>query len=508
MHPYHRATPSVSDIKAKFEANNNSNNLRQRPQTPPPKAGQVADMSPSLPKRAARAAQQALQPSIDSIIDSVPANAVSPAAIRPHTSKHPSWVGPKPPGKREPSIAAMKQSITITFSSPGLRPPVYIGTDLTDPQWEPLEMDGEQTDKGEYTFCKSFMAEEGEYQYKLRLGPGDWWICDDSKPKVDDGNGNENNLAVVLADPVPPSKDEPEQQPLDKVDSVTSSGAGPLLRHETLAPPGATPQDEDDDEEDHEGPPLLRHESIAPSSHEQNHSPLFRHESMAIDDKMHNEIPHHPRNARNSSADSIPQEADPNDPSLEHFPTDHKGIMAHLDRTRNSIQEDETSDDVGSPSQSPANSAIASVSPSLPSVREDDDGELDQLRQEARAAAKAEEEEMLSPNADVPTLRIVDIDKDRPAAPITPPETPKEDDDDKELIDSPMSSRIRVEQVKKVVREKVTRAQEKLQEQTEQAKQSAIPGMFLVLSLAVALASAGVAWWYFKAGGDKVVTDV
>ncbi|KAF2165319.1 hypothetical protein M409DRAFT_24169 [Zasmidium cellare ATCC 36951] len=468
-------------------------------------------MSLSPPKRVARAAQQALQPSIDSNIDSVPANAVSPAATRPHTSKHPSWVGPKPPGRKTPSIVPMKQPITITFSSPGLRPPVYIGTDLTDPQWDPVEMDGEQTDKGEYTFCKSFMAEEGEYQYKLRLGPGDWWICDDSKPKVDDGNGNENNLAVVVADPTPPpppSKDE-QHPSLDTVDSVTgssASGSGPLFRHETLAPPAGAPRDKEDDEEV-ERPPLLRHESIAPSSHEQNHSPLFRHESMAIDDKLHNEPPPQFRNARKSSSDSIPQEADPNDPSLEVFPTDHKGIMEHLNRTRSSIQEDETSDDVASPSQSPANSAIASVSPSLPSVREDEDGELDHLREEAGRAVDAENEELLSPNSDVPTLRIVDVDMDRPAAPITPPETPKEDDDDKELVDSPMTSRMKVEQLKQVVREKVTRAQEKLQENTEQVKSSAIPGFFLVLSFAVALASAGVAWWYIKTGADNVVVD-
>lgn len=473
MHPYHRAANSVSDIKAKFEANNTTaSNPRQRPQTPP-SANQVADMSTS-PKRVNRAQQQALTPSIDSIIDSVPANAISPAAARPHTKKHPSWVGPKPSGRKTPSIAAMKQPITITFSSPGLRPPVYIGTDLTDPQWDPIEMDSEQTDRGEWTFCKSFMAEEGEYQYKLRLGPGDWWICDDSKPKLDDGAGNENNLVVVVAEASPASK-EPEQQSLDKVDSVIAPG--PLMQHETFAPAVTAQQDDEKEDEHHEEAPLLRHESIAPSSYEQSHSPLFRHESMAIDDKRHDDLPQRlRRTSKSSSSDSIPQEADPNDPSLEVFPTDHKGIMEHIERTRKSIQEDETSNDVGSPVSS-SNSAIASASPSLPSVREDEDDEVEQLRQEAAAVAKAESEEAMSPNADIPTLRIVEVDMDRPAAPITPPETPKEDDNDKELVDSPMNSRLRVEQLKDVVREKVVKAQEKLSEGSEQAKRSAIPGM-------------------------------
>lgn len=473
MHPYHRAANSVSDIKAKFEANQTApSNPRQRPQTPPP-ANQVADMS-SSPKRVTRAQRQALTPSIDSIIDSVPANAVSPAATRPHTKKHPSWVGPKPPGRKTPSIAAMKQPITITFSSPGLRPPVYIGTDLTDPQWDPIEMDSEQTDGGEWTFAKSFMAEEGEYQYKLRLGPGDWWICDDSKPKIDDGAGNENNLTVVVAErtPTPPPSKEPEQQSQDKVDSVLAPG--PLLRHETLASPAPPPQDDDREDEDHESGPLLRHESIAPSSHEQSHSPLFRHESMAIDDKRHDELPQRARSvSKSSSSDSIPQEADPNDSTLEVFPTDHKGIMEHLDRTRKSIQEDETSNDPGSPAASATNSAIASASPSLPRVREDD-GELEE---EAGKVAKAKSEDALAPNADIPTLRIIEVEMDRPAAPITPPDTPKEDDNDKALVDSPMSSQLKVEQLKEVVREKTTKAHEKIQEGNEQAKRSAIPGM-------------------------------
>lgn len=437
----------------------------------------------SQPKRGTRSHQQALQPSIDTIIDSVPANAVSPAAIRPHTTKHPSWVGPKPSGRKTPSIAAMKQPVTITFSSPGLRPPVYVGTDLTDPQWEPIEMDEEQTDKGEYTFCKSFMAEEGEYQYKLRLGPGDWWICDDSKPKLDDGAGNENNLVVVTAPP--PEVKEPEHQPLDKVDSVTntSTDPGPLFRHETLVPPGAPPHEEEKDDHEPEDPPLLRHESIAPSSHEQDHSPLFRHESMAIDDKRHDDLPPRVTRGRKSSSDSIPLEADPNDPSLERFPTDHKGIMEHLDRTRNSMQADETSNDPGSPSQSqsPANSVIASASPSLPSVREDEDGELETLHEEAETVAEAEIEESLSPNADVPILRIVEVDVDlseRPAAPITPPDTPKEEDQDKEvLVDSPMNTRVQAERLKEMISEKAAVASAKLQEKTEQAKRSAIPGM-------------------------------
>jgi hypothetical protein len=58
-------------------------------------------------------------------------------------------------------------------------------------------MDRARNEHGEYRFSKSFFVEEGEYQYKIRLGPGDWWAIDDSKPTVDDGMGNKNNLIVV-----------------------------------------------------------------------------------------------------------------------------------------------------------------------------------------------------------------------------------------------------------------------------------------------------------------------
>lgn len=85
--------------------------------------------------------------------------------------------------------------------------------------------------------------EEGEYQYKFRLGDGDWWTCDHSKPTVDDGQGNSNNLLVVKSkDPVqaaqPNGKVPEDQQPASVPLSATlrapeaATAPAPLLNYE------------------------------------------------------------------------------------------------------------------------------------------------------------------------------------------------------------------------------------------------------------------------------------
>ena len=39
------------------------------------------------------------------------------------------------------------------------------------------------TADGQYQFSKDIELEAGkEYQYKFRLGPGDWWVLDEEAP--------------------------------------------------------------------------------------------------------------------------------------------------------------------------------------------------------------------------------------------------------------------------------------------------------------------------------------
>jgi len=52
--------------------------------------------------------------------------------------------------------------------------------------------------QGEYTFTKEVEVEEGqEYQYKFRVGEGDWWLLNEDQPTVTDDIGNRNNLLKV-----------------------------------------------------------------------------------------------------------------------------------------------------------------------------------------------------------------------------------------------------------------------------------------------------------------------
>lgn len=207
-------------------------------------------------------------------------------------------------------------------------------------------MDSEKNDKGEFHFSKTFSVEEGEYQYKFRLGPGGWWELNSEEAVVDDGDGNKNNLLIVKpaaptapatqpADSVPQSAADqstpksteqpattqpaaaPQPLPSDHADSSVAPSTVPLLpheavatqrkseeqpaaaqkpqtmKHETLAPEPQRAdsmqeemdsEDEDDDEGEQESTssPLLRHESFAPDATEETQAPLLRHETSAL----------------------------------------------------------------------------------------------------------------------------------------------------------------------------------------------------------------------------------
>lgn len=383
----------------------------------------------------------------------------------------------------------MKLPVTIEFTSPGLQPPVFVSSSLNG--WQPVEMEYTKNEHGKHSFFKTFTAEEGEYQYKLRLGPGDWWICDTTKPRVDDGAGNENNLVVVEAkshtlyaaderEPEPEEEYQHHESPMMKHEAFHTDThgshdhndhdhldhdhltpdhhvAGPLLGHESIAPtPQAHAHIRDFNEHWPEDAPLLRHESIAPSSHEQSHSPLFGHESTAIDNKGDHDVRHHippmhlgqqrrgSLGERTDSNSSIPEEADPDDPSLEKFPTDHVGIIEHLDRVRRASD----SSTERSSSRSPSNSAVASASPKLPAVKEGEEEEdLEDLKDGAGDKPQTHTREQA----------------DRPAAPITPPMTPKPEES-RDKVDSPLGIREQADAVKESLK------QVKVQEKLGQAK--------------------------------------
>lgn len=99
----------------------------------------------------------------------------------------------------------MKTSVKISYTHPGTQPPVYIITSLSSPPWETIEMQlsEEKTEAGEFLFNKEFDdVEEGEYQYKFRLGLGDWWVLDETAETATDDAGNKNNVITVKVKPI------------------------------------------------------------------------------------------------------------------------------------------------------------------------------------------------------------------------------------------------------------------------------------------------------------------
>lgn len=72
--------------------------------------------------------------------------------------------------------------VTITYMKEGTKPPIYLAGSFSG--WEAQEMEYEiPQGQEEIRFYKKVEGQEGEkYQYKFRIGPGDWWALDESAP--------------------------------------------------------------------------------------------------------------------------------------------------------------------------------------------------------------------------------------------------------------------------------------------------------------------------------------
>ncbi|KAF7944099.1 hypothetical protein EAE96_010509 [Botrytis aclada] len=95
-------------------------------------------------------------------------------------------------------MADTKTSVVITYSKPGTAPPIYLAGSFPESGWQPREMEYKNVSTDHYVFSKAVEVEEGkEYQYKFRIGDGDWWMSDEDAPIVVDDIGNRNNLLSV-----------------------------------------------------------------------------------------------------------------------------------------------------------------------------------------------------------------------------------------------------------------------------------------------------------------------
>ncbi|MCJ1310565.1 hypothetical protein MMC25_004230 [Agyrium rufum] len=92
-------------------------------------------------------------------------------------------------------MQSSERNVYISLKHAEAKPPVFVAGAFTNPPWEPRELKHRAVDNSEeYEFVASFPAKEGQYQYKFRIGTGDWWICDQSAQQVQDDAGNWNNV--------------------------------------------------------------------------------------------------------------------------------------------------------------------------------------------------------------------------------------------------------------------------------------------------------------------------
>ncbi|KAK7941160.1 Pt repeat family protein [Apiospora aurea] len=192
-------------------------------------------------------------------------------------------------------MASKQVPVTITYRKPGTSPPVFLSGTFSDPPWQPKEMSYVVDDDSNHIFQLKTSAPEGsKIEYKFRLGPGDWWVLDETAGTVADDLGNLNNVMTVPASP----------------------GGGNI-------------DDDLDDlaDEDTADPPMLPHESYKPDDIEEwpINLPTTDQEIFGTSRKGEDEI-------------------DTNDPRFEHFPSENRhSIIAALRKIEGSVSEDGTS---------------------------------------------------------------------------------------------------------------------------------------------------------------------
>jgi hypothetical protein len=79
-------------------------------------------------------------------------------------------------------MASKPVSVTVRYFKPGTQPPVFVAGSFSDPEWQPQEMQ-HNLKGGEFEYYKEVHIEAGKkYQFKFRIGNGDWWVLDDEFP--------------------------------------------------------------------------------------------------------------------------------------------------------------------------------------------------------------------------------------------------------------------------------------------------------------------------------------
>lgn len=60
---------------------------------------------------------------------------------------------------------------------------MYLAGSFSEPAWQPHEMECTIKEDGEHEYRREVEVQEGaDYQYKFRIGEGDWWILNEDSP--------------------------------------------------------------------------------------------------------------------------------------------------------------------------------------------------------------------------------------------------------------------------------------------------------------------------------------
>ncbi|KAH7419579.1 hypothetical protein BKA64DRAFT_21126 [Cadophora sp. MPI-SDFR-AT-0126] len=136
-------------------------------------------------------------------------------------------------------MASKQVSISVKYSKPGTQPPIYLAGSFSDPAWQPQEMQYTTDENNEHEFFKEVNVEQGkEYQYKFRIGPGDWWILNEDSPTGTDDAGNRNNvLSVPITDDTIGTKPTEDSRDEDTTKKEESKHTQSLDTKETIPEP-------------------------------------------------------------------------------------------------------------------------------------------------------------------------------------------------------------------------------------------------------------------------------
>ncbi|KAL9945527.1 hypothetical protein D7B24_005831 [Verticillium nonalfalfae] len=289
-------------------------------------------------------------------------------------------------------MAVSKIPITLTYRKPGTQPPLFVAGTFSNPQWEAQEMQVTTGDDGEHTFSKPLHLPPGsKIQYKIRIGPGDWWVLNDDAPTVTDEAGNRNNVLIA------PERDEAhaddEARNKDSINELADSsqtgvnmngsthsevlpapkprGVDKLrerseeeLQHLTATPPEEVAEtaaevadtaetldadQEDKDTNDRETTTVCLIDSFPDEEEDLDVQselpPLFAHECLGGSDPVPEVVSPPVRRsseARSGSVDYNVDQYDLNDPTLERWPSDLNAIMDAVRRVESSRDEDQT----------------------------------------------------------------------------------------------------------------------------------------------------------------------